>query len=136
MANRPLASGCHRREKRHSFVEVVEETWRRSHFLLQLDEHPLLAEDIRDLAVRIEDVAEFSRPDRAGFEARRVLPGPRPLNAEVTFLHHALFARAVPEVSHLGVEPFLRHPGLGEIEAPRPVGTRRLTVAAADAPVV
>src|SRR5665647_1092742 len=119
-----------------SYVKIVEEPRRRSHFLLQLDEHPLGAEDVGDFAVRVKDVAKFSRSGGADFEARRVSAHARALDAEMTFLHHALAPRAIAEIGHVGIEPLLRNLGLGEVETPRPIRAGGFAVAAADAPVV
>src|SRR5512142_617111 len=77
-------------------VEVVELRVRGE--LLLEDEHPLGLHHLADLALRVEEVAELPRADRADLDARRVAPAARPLDAEGALLDDALRARAVAEV--------------------------------------
>ena len=89
-----------------------------------------------NFAAGIENVAEFPRAGGADLDAGGIPAGAGALDAEMAFFHHALAPRPVAKVGHVGVQPLLGNRGLGEVEAPRPVGTGCLAVAAADAPVV
>src|ERR1035441_549087 len=119
-----------------SYVKVVKEPGRRAQLLFQLDEHALGAKDVGHLALRIKDVAELSRSDRANFDASRIAAHPCALDAEMTLLHHPLASRAVPQVRHVQVQPFFRDRRFGEIKMPGPIGAGGFTIPAADAPVV
>src|SRR5437870_1808382 len=119
-----------------SYVEVVEKPWRRSHFLLVLDEHAFGPEDVGDFAVRIEEVAELPSAGGLDFKTRWVFSLARALDAEMAFLHHALPPRAVAEIGHLRINPLFRNGRLRKVKSPRPVGTGSFAIAAADAPVV
>ena len=70
-------------------------------------EDPLVFDGIPDLAFRVEEVPEFARPHRAGFDAGRVSPVPGPLDAEGALFHDTLVPRTVAEIMGLQVE-FLR----------------------------
>src|SRR6266581_1041948 len=119
-----------------SYVEVVEKPWRRSHFLLELDEHAFGPEDVGDFAVRIEDVAELPRAGGTDFEARGVFSLARALDAEMAFLHHALPPGAIAEIGHLRIDSFFGNLRLREVEPAREVRTRGFAIATPDAPVV
>src|SRR5579884_1986528 len=82
-----------------SYVEVVKEPGRSSQFLFQLHENALGAEDVRDFAIGVKDVAKFARANRANFETRRILASTSALDTEMTFLHHTLASRTVAEIS-------------------------------------
>src|SRR5947209_6874890 len=58
----------------------VEELRHRVQLLLE-EEYPLVLEDVADLALGIEHVAELARAGRTGFETRRIAPRARPLDA-------------------------------------------------------
>src|SRR3954470_22554486 len=88
------------------------------------------------LALRIENIAEFSSASRANLQARRILAVPGPLNAKVALLHDAAAAGAITEVSHPGIETILGDGWLGEIETPRPIGTGGFAISAPYAPIV
>src|SRR5208283_5638511 len=118
-----------------SDIEVVEEPGKRPHLRLE-DEDSLVPEDVGDLALRIEDVAEFARAGRADLDAGGVAARAGALDAEMALLHHPLAPGPVAQVGHVEVELLLRDRGGGEVEAPREIGAGRLAVAAADAPVV
>src|ERR1035438_6740267 len=86
-----------------SYVKVVKEPGRRAQLLFQLDEHALGAKDVGHLALRIQDIAELPRSHRANLDAGRIPAHPRALDAEMTFLHHPLASRAVPQIGRAHV---------------------------------
>src|SRR5512135_499095 len=57
----------------------VEELRHRVQFFLQ-HHHPLLVDDVANLAVGVEQVAELARADGADLDAGGVAAGARPLN--------------------------------------------------------
>ena len=128
--NKIIANGA------RSYVEVVKEPRRGAHFLLELNENALALEDVGNLAVGVEDVAELARPGGADFQARRIAARARALDAEVAFLHDSLPPRAVAQIRHFGVEAVLWNRRLGEVKPPRPIGAGRFAIAAANAPIV
>src|SRR3972149_11968814 len=76
---------------------VVEELRLRVQLFLE-DVHVLVLDDVGDLALRIEQVAELARPHRADFHALRVQPLAHPLDAEGALLDDATLAWAIAEV--------------------------------------
>src|SRR5512142_1872980 len=115
-------------------IEVVELRVRGE--LLLEDEDALPLHHLPDLALRIEEVAELARADRADLDARRVAPAARPLDAEGALLDDALRARAVAEVVLVRVQLGRGQLRLRPVEVARAVGAARHAAAAADAPVV
>src|SRR5687768_15947095 len=67
-------------------------------------EHALVREHPANLGVRIEQVSEHARARRTRFGARRQLAFARSVDAEVAFLHHARFPRAIAEVVLIRVQ--------------------------------
>src|SRR5262249_20736384 len=119
-----------------SYVEVVEEPWRGSQFLFELNEHALVFQDIRNLAVRIENVPELTRARGADLQAGRVAARARPLDTEVAFFHDPLTTWAIAEVGHVRVDLLFRDGRFGEIEVPSPEWAGSCAVSTTDAPVV
>src|ERR1039458_4054132 len=104
--------------------------------LLFQNQHAFVLDDVADLAMGIEDVAELTRAHRADFDAGGVAALARALDTEGALLDHALGPRAVAEVVGVGID-FVFGNGRGfPVEVPRAVGAGRHAVAAADAPVV
>src|SRR5437868_14325970 len=66
----------------------VEELRHRPQLFLQ-EEYALVLEDVADLAVGIEHVAELARAGRARLDARRIAAGACTLNAPRALLHDA-----------------------------------------------
>src|SRR3974390_1860961 len=113
----------------------VEEPRNGIQFLFQ-DQHSLVFDDVADFTIGVEDIAELARPHRADFDAGRVAPGARSLNAEGALLHYALRAWAVAQVMGIRVELARWQAWFGPIEMARAIRARGHAVAAADAPVV
>jgi len=101
-----------------------------------LDEHPFGCQNLGNLALRIEDVAELPGSRRAHFQARRISARPGALNTEMAFFRDPDLARTVAKICHIQVEAVLRHRRFGEVEMARSVWTRRHAIAASDAPVI
>ena len=81
----------------------VEELRHRVQLLLE-QQHALVLEDVADLAVGIEHVAELARAGRADLDARRVAALARALDAERALLHDAPRPRPVAEVVRVRVQ--------------------------------
>ena len=90
----------------------------------------------RGSQVRIENIAEFARADRAHLHAGRIASRAGALDTEMAFLHDTLAAWPVAQVSHIGIDFIFGDLRFGEIEAPRPIRAGGLAVAAANAPIV
>src|SRR5437764_734110 len=86
----------------------VEELRHGVQFLFE-QHHALVFEDVADLAVGIEQVAEFPRAGRARFDTRRIPARARALDAPRALLHHPSRPRPVPEVVHLRVDACRGH---------------------------
>src|SRR5450756_897036 len=112
----------------------VEELGHGVQFLLE-DEHPLVLDHVPDLALRIQQVAELPRTDRAHLDARRVAPRTHALDAEGALLDDALGTRPVAQVVRLRVQVVAGDGRLGPVEVPRAVRARGHAVATAHAPV-
>src|SRR5262245_11093491 len=119
-----------------SYIEVVIKPRRSPQLLLELHKHPLVFEDVANLAVGIENVSELAGAGGTHFEARRIFSRARALDTEVAFLHHALLARTIAEVRHVRIDLVRGNLRLRPVESPREVGTRGFAIPAADAPVV
>src|SRR5579872_6272234 len=75
----------------------VEELRHGFQFFLQ-EQHALVLEDVANLAVGVEHVAEFPGAGRARLDARRIAARPRALDAPGALLHDAARARAVAQI--------------------------------------
>src|ERR1035438_3286239 len=113
----------------------VEEPRYGVQFLFQ-NEHTLVLDDVADLTVFVEEVTELTRAHRANFDARRIAPGPRALDAEGAFFDDALGAGTVAQVVSVGIEFLVGYFRLLPVEMARAIGASRHAVPAADAPVV
>src|ERR1039458_1706182 len=71
--------------------------------LLFQDQYAFVLDDVTDLAIGIEDVAEFARAHRADFHAGGVAALARALDTEGALLDHALGPRAGTEANWVGV---------------------------------
>src|ERR1017187_1981822 len=113
----------------------VEKPRYRVQFLFE-HQHALVLDDVADLAIGVEDVAEFARPHRADFHTGRITPVAAALDAEGALFNHAFRPRPVAQIVRVGIDLVLRNGGLGPVEVARAVRARGHAVAAADAPVV
>src|ERR1700690_1754520 len=120
---------------RVALVEVVEKPREGADLFLE-DEDALGTENLGDLALGIEHVAELAGSRGAGLKARGEATGARAMKTEMALLHHALGPGAVGQVAHIRVQPVGRHRRVREVEPPGPVRARGFAVTAADAPVV
>src|SRR4051794_17070922 len=80
----------------------VEEPRNGIQFLFE-NQHALVLDDVTDLAIRVENVAEFASAHRADFDAGRVAAIARALDAEGALFHHAFGPRAIAQVMCVGI---------------------------------
>lgn len=80
-----------------------------------------MLQDVADLAIRIEKIAEHPGPGRTGFHARRLASFAGALRAEMALFHHALHPRTVTDVVGVGIEFLGRNLGLCPIEMSSPI---------------
>src|SRR5207247_11351475 len=98
--------------------------------------HPFILQDVRHLAVWVQNIAELPRAGGTDFETRRIATRPRALDAKVTFFHDSLVTWTVSQVSHVRIDLVLGDRRSSEVEAARPVRAGSFAVTAPDAPIV
>src|SRR5690348_6589231 len=101
----PRTNPANRRSTFRAFSSRIEvEEPRQCVQLLLENEYPLVFDDVADLAVFVEEVAELSRAHRARFHTSGILAGARPLNTESALLDDTLGPRPVAQIMRLGVQ--------------------------------
>ena len=95
-----------------------------------------MLQDVRHLALRVQHVAELAGTGRADLQAGRQTPHAGPLQAEGALFHDPFAPRPVGQIGHLRIDLVVGKLGFCKVEAPRPIRTGRLAIAAADAPIV
>src|SRR5271157_273675 len=99
-------------------------------------EHPLVVDEIADLAIRIEQVPELPRAGWTSLHTSRVTPLSHSLDTEGTLVNHVLVARPIAQIMNGRIQLFRRYIRLGPVKHPAFIGTCRDTVPAADTPIV
>mgnify|MGYP006207696207 CR=1 FL=1 len=118
-----------------SRIEKVKEARARTQLFLE-NEDPLVLEYPANLRLGIEQVAKDPSTGRARLQAGGQLADPGTVQAEGALLHYPLRADAIGEIALVGVDLLGGNLGGLPVEAARVIGTGRLAVAAANAPVV
>src|SRR5579871_5967010 len=94
----PRTNPANRRSMLSAFSSRIKvEEPRQGVQLLLEDEHPLVLDDVADLAVFVQEVAELSRAHRARFHTRGIPAGACALNAERALLDDTFGPRPVAQ---------------------------------------